>query len=59
MVSSELIIARDGLGYMIGLLGDGGAYPFMFAVIFTVVALGFLADRAFGGFARRLLRWRE
>jgi NitT/TauT family transport system permease protein len=59
MVSSELIIARDGLGYMIGMLGDGGAYPFMFAVIFTVVALGFLADRAFGGLARRLLRWRE
>jgi NitT/TauT family transport system permease protein len=59
MVSSELIIARDGLGYMIGLLGDGGAYPFMFAVIFTVVAFGFLADRAFGLLARRLLRWRE
>ena len=59
MVSSELIIARDGLGYMIGTLGDGGAYPFMFAVILTVVALGFLADRAFGAAARRLLRWRE
>jgi len=44
---------------MIGLLGDGGAYPFMFAVIFTVVALGFLADRAFGLLARRLLRWHE
>jgi NitT/TauT family transport system permease protein len=59
MVSSELIIARDGLGYLIGMLGDGGAYPFMFAVIFTVVTLGFLADRAFGALARRLLRWRE
>jgi NitT/TauT family transport system permease protein len=59
MVSSELIIARDGLGYMIGTLGDGGAYPFMFAVILTVVVLGFLADRAYGAAARRLLRWRE
>jgi NitT/TauT family transport system permease protein len=58
MVSSELIIARDGLGYMIGTLGDGGAYPFMFAVILTVVALGFLADRAYGALGRRLLRWR-
>jgi len=58
MVSSELIIARDGLGYMIGTLGDGGAYPFMFAVILTVVGLGFLADRAYGGLTRRLLRWR-
>jgi NitT/TauT family transport system permease protein len=59
MVSSELIIARDGLGYLIGSLGDGGAYPFMFAVIFTVVALGFLADRSFDALTRRLLRWRE
>src|SRR5581483_7370979 len=58
MVSSELIIARDGLGYMIGTLGDGGAYPYMFAVILAVVALAFLADRAYGGLARRLLRWR-
>jgi NitT/TauT family transport system permease protein len=59
MVSSELVIATNGLGYMIGTLGDNGAYPAMFAVILTVTALGFLADRGFLALSRFLLRWRE
>src|SRR5690349_16580745 len=32
LVASELIVARQGFGYMIGWLGDGGAYDAMFAV---------------------------
>jgi ABC-type nitrate/sulfonate/bicarbonate transport system permease component len=59
MVSSELVIATNGLGYMIGMLGDNGAYPAMFAVILTVTALGFLADRGFLLVSGYLLRWRE
>jgi NitT/TauT family transport system permease protein len=58
MVASELIIANNGLGYLIGSLGDNGAYPAMFASILTVTALGFLADRGFAAISRRLLRWR-
>ena len=46
LVSSELIVARAGFGYMIGWLGDGGAYDAMFAVVLTVALLGFAADRA-------------
>ncbi len=41
LVASELIVARQGLGYMIGWLGDGGAYDAMFAVVLTVAMLGF------------------
>jgi NitT/TauT family transport system permease protein len=59
MVSSELVIATDGVGYMISTLGDGGLYPAMFAAIFFVAAIGFAADRAYAAVARRLLRWRE
>lgn len=59
MVSSEFVIAKDGLGFLISSLGDGGVYPAMFAVILTVAAAGFAADRLFGAFARRQLRWRE
>jgi NitT/TauT family transport system permease protein len=59
MVASELIIANNGLGYLIGELGDNGAYPPMFAVILAVSALGFLADRGFVVLSDRLLRWRE
>jgi NitT/TauT family transport system permease protein len=59
LVASELIVARQGLGYMIGWLGDGGAYDAMFAVVMTVAALGFIADRLFLMLMHRILAWRE
>lgn len=59
MVSSEFLIATDGVGFMISSLGDGGIYPAMFAAIFFVATIGFLADRAFAILTRRLLRWRD
>ena len=59
LVASELIVARSGLGYMIGWLGDGGAYDSMFAVVLTVSALGFAADRFWLWLTRRVLAWRE
>jgi NitT/TauT family transport system permease protein len=58
LVSSELIVARQGLGYMIGWLGDGGAYDAMFAVVLTVALLGFAADRGYLMLTRRILAWR-
>ena len=58
MVSSELVIATNGLGYMIGNFGDQGTYPAMFATILVVTALGFAADRAFLTLTDYLLRWR-
>ena len=59
LVSSELIVARQGLGYLIGYLGDGGNYAGMFAVTMIVAALGFAADRGYMAFTRRILAWRE
>jgi len=59
LVSSELIVARQGFGYMIGWLGDGGAYDAMFAVVLTVALLGFAADRLYLMLVRRILAWRE
>jgi len=59
LVSSELIVSREGLGYLIGWLGDGGVYNAMFAVVLTVAGLGFVADRAWLMFMRRMLAWRE
>lgn len=59
LVSSELVVARQGLGYMIGWLGDGGAYDAMFAVVLTVSLLGFVADRAYLMLMKRVLAWRE
>ncbi len=59
MVSSELVIATNGLGYLIGSLGDGGSYPAMFAVILAVSILGFAADVGFQALSAHWLRWRE
>lgn len=59
LVSSELIAAQQGFGYLIGYLGDTGSYPGMFAVVLTVAFLGFAADRLFQLLTGRLLRWRE
>ena len=59
LVSSELIVARAGLGYMIGWLGDGGVYDAMFAVVLTVSLLGFFADRGYLMLMRRVRAWRE
>ena len=59
LVSSELIVARSGLGYLIGFLGAGGVYDAMFAVVLTVALLGFVADRVYQLLVRRVLRWQE
>jgi len=59
LVSSELIVARKGLGSMIGFLGDGGNYDAMFAVVLAVAMLGFFADRIYQVMMQRALRWRE
>jgi ABC-type nitrate/sulfonate/bicarbonate transport system permease component len=58
LVSSELIVARQGFGYLIGDLGAAGSYAAMFAVVLTVAFIGFLADRVYQAVVERALRWR-
>jgi NitT/TauT family transport system permease protein len=58
-VSSELIVARQGFGYLIGSLGANGNYDAMYAVVLTVAFLGFAADRAYQALMDRLLLWRK
>jgi len=59
LVSSEMIVSRSGFGHLIGLLGEGGVYDGMFAVVLTVAFLGFFADRVYQMFVHRVLQWRE
>ena len=59
LVSSELIVARSGLGYLIGYFGADGNYETMFAVVLTVAFLGFAADRLYMLLMRQVLAWRE
>jgi NitT/TauT family transport system permease protein len=59
LVSSELIVARAGFGYLIGFLGEGGVYDAMFAVVLVVAFLGFFADRLYQHATRGVLAWRD
>jgi len=59
LVSSELIVAQKGFGYLIGFLGANGSYDAMYAVVFTVSFLGFAADRIYQTFVNRVLLWRQ
>lgn len=59
LVSSELIVAREGLGYLIGSLGANGTYDAMYAVVLTVAFIGFAADRVYQVFQDRMLRWQQ
>jgi ABC-type nitrate/sulfonate/bicarbonate transport system permease component len=58
LVTSELIVAREGLGNLIGYLGANGSYEAMYAVVLTVAFLGFAADRVFQLYMNRQLAWR-
>ena len=58
LVTSEQIVARQGLGYLIGFLGANGSYDAMFAVVMTVAFLGFAADRLYQALLPRVLAWR-
>ncbi len=59
LVSSELIVAQKGFGYLIGYLGANGNYDAMYAVVLSVAFLGFAADRVHLMITKRVLAWRE
>lgn len=59
MVTSELIVAREGLGNLIGFLGANGSYAAMYAVVLTVALMGFAADRIYQVLTQRLMAWRD
>jgi ABC-type nitrate/sulfonate/bicarbonate transport system permease component len=58
LISTEMIIAQQGLGYLVSFYGEGGAYANMFAAVLVVIMLGYLSDRGFLALLRRTLRWR-
>lgn len=59
LVAGELIIANNGIGFLIDTLGEDGDLAAMFAAVFVISAIGFMADRLFVAFSHWLLRWRE
>src|SRR5690606_13237623 len=44
-ISSEMIASSDGIGKLIFMYGENGAYAYMFAAIACIVVVAFLSDR--------------
>jgi NitT/TauT family transport system permease protein len=57
VVSAELIMAKDGMGYVIYILGESGDFTGMFGSVIVVGAVGLVADFVFALFAARLSHW--
>src|SRR5689334_3863498 len=58
-ISAEMIASTNGIGKLIFMYGENGAYAYMFAAIACVVIVAFLADRALVILTKRLLAWHE
>lgn len=57
LVSAELIVAKNGLGYLIGFLGGSGIYDAMFAVVLTIAIFGLIIDRLYVRYMKFVLSW--
>jgi NitT/TauT family transport system permease protein len=58
-ISSEMIASSSGVGKLVFLYGESGAYDYMFAAIACVIIIAFLCDRAMLAVSAWCLRWHE
>ena len=58
-VSAEMIAANRGIGKLMVLYGESGAYDYMFAAVVAVVIVAYFSDRALNAVSNYILRWDE
>jgi ABC-type nitrate/sulfonate/bicarbonate transport system permease component len=58
-ISAEMIAARSGIGKLIFLYGENGAYAYMFGGLMAVVIVAYAADRILLAGMRHFLRWHD
>jgi NitT/TauT family transport system permease protein len=58
-ISAEMIAAKTGVGKLIFLYGENGAYAYMFGGILAVVIIAYVADRLLLAVMHYVLRWHE
>lgn len=56
-ISAEMIAAKSGIGKLIFIYGENGAYSFMFGGLMAVVIVAYVADRLLVAATHHLLRW--
>ena len=58
-VSAEMLAATNGIGKLLFMYGENGAYAYMFAALGALVIVAYLADRGLVALIDRLLHWHE
>jgi NitT/TauT family transport system permease protein len=58
-ISAEMIAARTGIGKLIFLYGENGAYAHMFAGILAILVVAYSADRAMVWIMHAALHWHD
>jgi ABC-type nitrate/sulfonate/bicarbonate transport system permease component len=58
-ISAEMIAAKTGIGKLIFLYGENGAYAYMFGGLLAIVIVAYAADRALLAAMNHLLRWHD
>ncbi len=58
-IATEMLAAGSGIGKLIFLYGESGAYDFMFAAVLALVCVVFLVDAGLLRLTAHLLRWQE
>jgi NitT/TauT family transport system permease protein len=58
-ISSEMIASTSGIGKLIFMYGENGAYSYMFAALACIVVAAFLSDRIMLWLTRICLTWHE
>lgn len=56
-ISAEMIAARSGVGKLIFIYGENGAYAYMFGGLMAVIIVAYAADRALVAAMHHILRW--
>ena len=58
-VATEMLAANSGIGKLIFIYGDGGAYDFMFAALGALMCVVYVVDAVLLRLTGHLLRWQE
>jgi ABC-type nitrate/sulfonate/bicarbonate transport system permease component len=58
-LSAEMIAAKTGIGKLIFLYGENGAYAYMFAGIMAILAVAYVADRLMVSLMGHMLFWHD
>ncbi|WP_168209932.1 ABC transporter permease [Tardiphaga sp. vice154] len=56
-IAAEMIAAKVGIGKLLFMYGETGAYDYMFAAVFAVVIAAYAADQALLSITNHCLRW--